>query len=90
MILDIAVFLNHYENEFNWDLTGEILREIGLSRSAGAVFQLCDRWFGLEIPWQDKVGEDILDYLEAYIIDGGTFGFATHDVGDIYICVEDM
>ena len=85
MILDIAVFLKHYENEFDWDLAGELLRETGLSRTAGAVFQLCGRWFGMEIPWQDKVGEDVLGQLEAYIIDGGTFGFETHDVGDIYL-----
>lgn len=85
MFLDIAVFLKHYGNEFDWSQAAELLQKTRLARTAGAVFQLCARWFGTEIPWKDKVDEDVLDQLEEYITAGGTFGFETHDVGDIYL-----
>lgn len=85
MILDIAVFLRYYGNEFDWKHAEELLRKSRLAKTAGAVFQLCSRWFGVEIPWKDTVSEDVLDQLGTYIIEGGTFGFASHDVGDIYL-----
>lgn len=85
MFLDIAMFLRHYGDEFDWKQAEELLQKTRLSKMAGAVFQLCSRWFGVEIPWKDTVSEDVLDQLETYIIEGGTFGFATHDVGDIYL-----
>ena len=85
MFLDIAVFLQHYGNEFDWEQAAELLQETRLSRTAGAVFQLCGRWFGTKIPWPDKVSEEVLDQLEEYITGGGTFGFETHDVGDMYL-----
>lgn len=85
MFLDIAVFLRHYGKEFDWKQAEELLTGSGLSRTAGAVFQLCNRWFGTDIAWQDQVGEAVLDQMEVYIIGGGTFGFETHDVGDMYL-----
>ena len=85
MFLDIAVFLKHYGNEFDWKQAADLLQKTRLSRTAGAVFQLCGRWFGAEISWREKVSEEVLDQLEEYITGGGTFGFETHDVGDMYL-----
>lgn len=85
MFLDIAVFLQHYGNEFDWKQAADLLQKTRLSRTAGAVFQLCGRWFGTEISWREKVSEEVLDQLEEYITGGGTFGFETHDVGDMYL-----
>ncbi len=85
MFLDIAMFLRHYGDEFDWQQAEELLQKTRLSKMVGAVFQLCNRWFGTDITWKDRVREEVLDQLERYIIDGGTFGFATHDVGDIYL-----
>lgn len=85
MILDIVVFLRHYENEFDWAQAEKLLRKARLDKAAGAVFQLCARWFGTGIPWKKQVREEVLEQLEAYITDGGTFGFETHDIGDMYL-----
>ena len=85
MFLDIAIFLRHYGDEFDWQQAQDLLQKTRLSKMAGAIFQLCNRWFDTEIIWKERVREEVLDQLEAYIIDGGTFGFATHDVGDMYL-----
>lgn len=84
MFLDIAVFLQHYGVEFNRDLAEKLLRKTKLEGTAAAVFGLCDRWFGTSFTRGTGLPENVLDELEDYVIHGGTFGFQTHDVGDIY------
>lgn len=84
MILDIGILAHCFGGAY-WDRIAEMLEEIHLTKMAAAVFQLCERWFGIQVPWKEKVSEDVLDQLEANIITGGTFGFETHDTGDFYL-----
>lgn len=84
MFLDIVIFLQHYGEAFDWNLADQLLREAALEETAVAVFALCDRWFGTRLNRMESLPEDLLDELEDYVIHGGTFGFETHDTGDVY------
>lgn len=84
MIADIAVFMYRRANQMEWERVKSVLQEFQLWKTTLAVFGLCRRWFSVEVPADDTVSQQTLDDLEAYIIAGGTFGFETHDAGDIY------
>lgn len=84
MILDIGLLARCFDNAY-WERIAGMLEEICLDKVAAAVFQLCGRWFGITVPWKEHVSEETLDKLEDYIINGGTFGFETHDTGDLYL-----
>lgn len=85
MFLDIAVLLKYYSYEFDWNMVQSFLNELKLSKVAGAVFQLCRKWFEIEVLWPDQINQEALEQLEEYVLAGGIFGFATHDVGDVYL-----
>ena len=84
MIADIAAFMYRRANQMEWERVKSVLQEFQLWKTTLAVFGLCRRWFSVEVPADDTVSQQTLDDLEAYIIAGGTFGFETHDAGDIY------
>lgn len=84
MIADIAAFLHQCKDQMDWKRVERMLQESHLWKTATAVYGLCQRWFGLEPPTPWIGPEQILDDLEAYIVTGGTFGFETHDTGDVY------
>lgn len=84
MVADIAAFMYQRADQMKWERVKSVLQELQLWKTTLAVFGLCHRWFSVEIPTDDTVSEQTLNDLEAYIIAGGTFGFETHDAGDIY------
>lgn len=84
MIADIGVFLHNYRNQLDWDKVEKMLCQSQLWGTALAVYGLCQRWFGVKTPVFVPVSEKVLDELETYIVAGGTFGFETHDTGDLY------
>lgn len=84
MIMDIAVFTNHFEPVIDKEKFCKILEETKLKGTANAVFALCDKWFNTDFIQKFGFDGDIPEGLEEYIINGGTFGFKTHDTGDIY------
>lgn len=84
MVADIAAFMYRRANQMEWERVKSVLQEFQLWKTTLAVFGLCRRWFSVEVPADDTVSQQTLDDLEAYIIAGGTFGFETHDAGDIY------
>lgn len=84
MIADIAVVLHGCCDEMDWEKLQYFLEVSHLYETALAVFGLCHRWFGIEAPVPYRGSEQVLDDLENYIVTGGTFGFETHDIGDVY------
>ena len=84
MIADIGAFLHNYRNQLDWDKVEKMLRQSQLWGTALAVYGLCQRWFGVKTPVFVPASEKVLDELETYIVAGGTFGFETHDAGDMY------
>lgn len=84
MIADIAAVLHGYSDEMDWERLRCLLEASQLYETALAVYGLCHRWFGTETPVPYSGSEQVLEDLESYIVSGGTFGFETHDVGDVY------
>lgn len=79
MLMDIAVILNNYCSELNYENILSELKKISLDSFACSIFTFCRTCFALpELPAvtlrikQDKEGyEDMADYF----LKGGTFGF---------------
>lgn len=84
MIYDVAVFLKHYQDELDIEKAKKMLEETHLLKTAKVVTALCDKWFKTEFCSNHNYSQEIPEGLEEYIIRGGTFGFETHDTGDIY------
>lgn len=84
MILDIAVFTNAIQDKIDFQKLNIMLEETQLKGTANAVYALCDKWFGTSFTDKFKLSGEIPDGLEEYIINGGVFGFETHDTGDVY------
>lgn len=74
MILDLALFLNKYKNELDWDYVNNELVGLKIDVFADNMFALCHRLFNTDI---NKYIDDELFYsVFDYIMEGGTFGFA--------------
>lgn len=84
MIYDVAVFLKHYEKELDIEKAKNMLIETCLVKTAKVIVALCDKWFETGFCSNHDYSQEIPEGLEEYIIQGGTFGFETHDTGDIY------
>lgn len=84
MVADIGAWIHRYGQEMDERRVTELLKRASLWKTASAIYQLCHRWFDLEVPAGEAVSEQTMNALEAYILSGGTFGFETHDAGDIY------
>lgn len=84
MIYDVAVFLKHYEKELDNKKVKKMLTETHLMKTAKVIIALCDKWFETEFFSNHDYSQEIPEGLEEYIIRGGTFGFETHNTGDIY------
>lgn len=84
MILDIAIFTNAIQDKIDFQKLNLMLEETHLTGTANAVYALCDKWFSTSFTDKFKLSGEIPDGLEEYIINGGVFGFETHDTGDVY------
>lgn len=84
MVFDVAVFTRQIIATADMELVKNRLEQAKLTGTASAVYGIIDRWLGTEFVRELGFDGRIPDGLEEYIICGGTFGFGTHDVGDIY------
>lgn len=84
MVLDIAFFTKAVLSEIDLKKLKLMLNETQLIRTANAIYGLCDKWFDTSFIEKLQLSAEIPDGLEEYIINGGTFGFETHNIGDIY------
>ena len=84
MIADIAATLRFYSDKMDWEELKCLLEASHLHETASAIYGLCHKWFGVEPPEKYSGSELVLKDLEEYIVEGGVFGFETHDLGDVY------
>lgn len=85
MLVDLAVFWNHFQNEMDFEEVKGRLRELGLEVFARVIFWLCNDWFGTEIPWTEEPEEELREMMEEYILSGGVFGHQKRSISDVYI-----
>ena len=83
LFMDIALYVRAFADRLHWDYLWNSWRQAGLDRVASAVFFLCNRWFGTQVPVECPLSKEGLGALESYIISGGFFGFETHSAGDL-------
>ena len=68
MVLDVWVYLNHFNNKLNWDMLNESLELCGLKEFEENIKKLCSYWF------EDKQADGMIECLAAYVAVSGNFG----------------
>lgn len=74
MILDIALFLNRYNHNLDWNYINKELVGLKINVFADNMFALCHVLFNSEI--NKTIDDDLFESVFDYIMEGGTFGFA--------------
>lgn len=74
MILDVAVILNKFGQNLDYEYVWGELAKLKLDLFTKNIFGLCVNWFQVTIP-DRYVNYQVHETIEAYIIEGGTFGF---------------
>lgn len=76
MIMDVAMYVIHYEDELDWDNIAQELGKLHLAEFARNIFGLCRQWFDVRVPPPLPVlNERLNPEISAYILAAGTFGF---------------
>lgn len=81
MFLDIFVFINYYENNFQWEyFWGEAIK-LDLDQFINTVFYLCNKWFGMRLEniefylkYDFEFDEDLFNAISDYVLDSGIYG----------------
>lgn len=85
MLLDLAVFWNHFEEEMDFEEVQNGLRAMRLDVFARVIFWMCNRWFGTKIHWIEEPEDDLRETMEEYIFSGGVFGHQKRSISDVYV-----
>ena len=80
MILDIAVYLKHFEKEIDFDYVNKELDKIMLSKFSNNIFYLCKYWFESKVECK-KISCDLFLQIQKYILEAGVFGFYNRNIG---------
>lgn len=79
MIIDMALFLNKYKSELDWDYINGELKKLKTDVFAKNMIALCGRLFKTDVP--DDMDPELFEAVFDYIMTGGTFGFARKNLG---------
>ena len=75
MFLDIALYIKHYKDEFDWDYFWKEINKIELEKFTKNIFCLCSYWFKVETKEENLyLEEDFFENITKYILNSGTFG----------------
>lgn len=82
MYLDLAVFIQHYDNSLDWSLIHEYLLKMELLGFAHTALFAVKQWFGVDSPLseEERDGSFMEQFAESTLY-GGTFGFEGSDKG---------
>lgn len=75
--MDIAVFLNHYMQNMDWEYIYNELNKLKLKKFFDYMIYICQKWFHVNARFLQisQIDNTVVDKLEEYILSGGTFGF---------------
>lgn len=80
MILDIALYVRHYQKQMNWDYIWREADKLKLKDFIKNMLFICHKWFHIELstslPQMDLQTQTI---FEEYVLSGGVFGFERDD-----------
>lgn len=74
MFLDIAVFLNKYKNELDFDYINTELEKMNITRFSNNVYSICKKYFETDIDC-NMLAQAEENMLMEYILSHGVFGF---------------
>lgn len=76
MILDIPVFVKHWQDKIDWQYVEAELKKTGLLDFSKNIFSLCRDWFEIEIPlYNQNLSKENKEIIVEYILAGGVFGY---------------
>ena len=75
MIMDIAVYINKFGKELDWDYIWAEMDKLDLRLLTQNILILCNKWFDTNLDFEYEIEEDFYNKLSETILTGGTFGF---------------
>lgn len=86
MYLDVAFFIKHFGESFNWDWIMAELKKLALDDFVNTVFTAMETWFGLKSPVKlNPIPENVqVEFLE-YTMEGGVFGYNGRDKSLVFL-----
>ena len=80
MILDIALYVKHYQKQMDWDYIWQEADKLQLKEVIENLIFICKQWFHIETTVSSKKMETQTQSLfEEYVLSGGVFGFERDD-----------
>ncbi|OMF30785.1 hypothetical protein BK133_16760 [Paenibacillus sp. FSL H8-0548] len=77
MVMDIAIYVAHYDTVLDWSYIDQELEKLQLSLFAQNIWILCQKWFEVNSPLIFPVMEEDYDEgISEYILSAGTFGIS--------------
>ena len=89
MIIDIAVMIKHFENDFNWDEIINTLKVIQLYDFAANIYNIIVEWFGIKVKSFSCEKIEVSEEVQEYFINAGIFGRASINSDIIYFRKND-
>lgn len=90
MYMDIAVYLQHFENELNWNYLQQELSKLCLIDFANMVLSIVQEYFGVVSPIPLKqIDTQVRDEFMEFTMAGGIFGHVGRDSGLVYLKRQD-
>ncbi len=87
MFLDVAVCMDRFREEMDWDLVFRELRKLKLDGFFRRVMLLVSVWFHVRPVRADRMAlsEDELRAVTRYVLEGGVYGMEKRDLGTIIL-----
>ena len=80
--LDMAMAVRSAGKRTDWDRMGEELEKLGLFRFTKTCFSLCERWFGVTMPYdKEPLDEEFCEKATAKTFADGVFGLENGENG---------
>lgn len=75
MIMDIAVYINKFSDELDWNYIWTELDKLDLRLLVQNILILCNEWFDTKLDFDYEIEDEFYNKLSLTILTGGTFGF---------------
>lgn len=75
MIMDIAVYINQFKEELDWNYIWQELEKLDLKLLGQNILVICNKWFDTKLDFEYEIEEEFYNKLSESILTGGTFGF---------------
>lgn len=89
MYMDIAVFIQHFDDSIDWKYIREELDKLKFREFANTVLMVVEKYFAVKSPIPLKeISEQVIEDFMKYTLEGGVFGHVKRDNGMISLKQE--